>query len=217
MFARPGVALFEPSTMLSSDLEEIDMVLVNSTMRPLGSTAPDFSLPSVTDGKSYSLSSFADKKALLIIFACRHCPYVVHVKEELAKIGIDYANEDMAIVAISSNDAENYKEDTPEKLKEFAQELQLNYPLLYDESQEVAKAYAAACTPDFFLYDENRKLAYRGQLDGARPGNSIPVTGEDLRSAIDCVLESKPVSADQKPSAGCNIKWKAGNAPSYFG
>ncbi|MBA3856150.1 MAG: thioredoxin family protein [Cyanobacteria bacterium PR.3.49] len=193
------------------------MVLVNSTMRPLGSLAPDFSLPSVVDGKTYSLASFAGKKALLIIFACRHCPYVVHVKEELAKLGNDYSKEDIAIVAISSNDAENYKDDAPEKLKEFAQELGLSYPLLYDESQAVAKDYTAACTPDFFLFDEKRKLSYRGQLDGARPGNSIPVTGEDLRAAIDCLLQDKPVSADQKPSAGCNIKWKAGNAPSYFG
>jgi len=193
------------------------MVLVNSTMRPLGSLAPDFSLPNVVDGKTYSLASFAGKKALLIIFACRHCPYVVHVKEELVKLGNDYANEDIAIVAISSNDAENYKEDSPEKLKEFVQELNLNYPMLYDESQAVAKDYTAACTPDFFLYDEKRKLSYRGQLDGSRPGNSIPVTGEDLRAAIDCVLQGEPVSADQKPSAGCNIKWKAGNAPSYFG
>ncbi len=193
------------------------MVLVNSTMRPLGSLAPDFSLPSVTDGKTYSLSSFDDKKALLIIFACRHCPYVVHVKDELAKLGVDYANQDIAIVAISSNDAANYKDDSPERLKEFAQELALNYPLLYDESQAVAKDYTAACTPDFFLYDEKRKLSYRGQLDGARPGNSVPVTGEDLRQAIDCVLQGKPVCADQKPSAGCNIKWKPGSAPEYFG
>ncbi len=193
------------------------MVLVNSTMRPLGSLAPDFSLPSVVDGKTYNLSSFADKKALLIIFACRHCPYVVHVQDELAKLGRDYAKEDIGIVAISSNDAENYKDDAPERLKEFAQGLDLNYPLLYDESQAVAKDYTAACTPDFFLYDEKRKLSYRGQLDSARPGNSVPVTGEDLRQAIDCLLQSKPVSADQKPSAGCNIKWKEGNAPSYFG
>ncbi len=193
------------------------MVLVNSTMRPLGSLAPDFSLPSVTDGKTYSLSSFAGKKALLIIFACRHCPYVVHVQDELAKLGNDYAKEDIAIVAISSNDAENYKDDSPERLKEFAQQLSLSYPLLYDESQSVAKDYTAACTPDFFLFDEKRKLSYRGQLDGARPGNSVPVTGEDLRHAIDCVLKDLPVSADQKPSAGCNIKWKAGNAPEYFG
>lgn len=193
------------------------MVMVNSTMRPLGSLAPDFSLPSVTDGKTYNLGSFADKKALLVIFACRHCPYVVHIQEELAKLGNDYANEDIAIVAISSNDAENYKDDAPEKLKEFAQELKLSYPLLYDESQAVAKEYTAACTPDFFLFDEKRKLSYRGQLDGSRPGNSIPVTGEDLRGAIDCVLKGEPVSADQKPSAGCNIKWKPGNNPSYFG
>jgi len=193
------------------------MVLVNSTMRPLGSLAPDFSLPSVVDGKTYDLASFAGKKALLIIFACKHCPYVVHVKDELAKLGNDYAKEDIAIVAISSNDAENYKEDAPDKLKEFALEVGLSYPLLYDETQAVAKDYTAACTPDFFLFDANRKLSYRGQLDGSRPGNSVPVTGEDLRQAIDSVLSDQPVPADQKPSAGCNIKWKAGNAPSYFG
>lgn len=193
------------------------MVLVNSTMRSLGSSAPDFSLPNVIDGKNYGLQDFAGKKALLIMFICRHCPYVVHVQEELAKLGADYAAEDIAIVAISSNDAEKHLDDAPEKLKEFAQKLGFNFPLLYDETQSVAKEYTAACTPDFFLYDSGRKLTYRGQLDSSRPKSSIPVTGEDLRQAIDCVLKGQTVSADQKPSAGCNIKWKPGNEPSYFG
>lgn len=193
------------------------MVLVNSTMRSLGSSAPEFSLPNVMDGKSYGLKDFAGKKALLIMFICRHCPYVVHVQDELAKLGKDYAAKDLAIVAISSNDAEKHQDDAPEKLKEFAENLSFNFPLLYDETQAVAKEYTAACTPDFFLYDSGRKLTYRGQLDGSRPKSNIPVTGEDLRQAIDCVLGDKTVSADQKPSAGCNIKWKPGNEPSYFG
>ena len=142
------------------------------------------------------------------MFICRHCPYVVHVRQELAKLGVDYADKSVGIVAISSNDAEAYPEDSPESLEQMALELGFRFPFLYDESQDVARAYDAACTPDFFLFDAGRKLVYRGQLDGSRPGNSIPVTGRDLRAAIDAVLADQPVNPNQKPSLGCNIKWK---------
>jgi peroxiredoxin len=185
-------------------------------MQPLGSAAPDFSLPDVVTGKKISLKDSAGRKALLVMFICRHCPYVVHVKHELAKLGRDYAAKDLGIVAISSNDAEHYPDDGPAKLKEMAQELGFGFPYLYDESQEVAKAYAAACTPDFFVYDAKRKLVYRGQLDDSRPGNSQPVTGRDLRQALDAALAGKAPAGEQKPSMGCNIKWKEGLAPAYF-
>jgi len=193
------------------------MALTPSTMLlELGTPAPPFELPDVVTGQKISLDTFAGKKALLVMFICRHCPYVVHVREELARLGRDYANKSVGIVAISSNDAEAYPEDSPESLKEMALELGFNFPLCYDETQEVAKAYTAACTPDFFLFDENRRLVYRGQLDDSRPGNGIPVTGKDLRAAIDAVLEGREVSKDQKPSLGCNIKWKPGNEPPYY-
>ncbi|HTL48063.1 MAG TPA: thioredoxin family protein [Verrucomicrobiae bacterium] len=192
------------------------MALTPSTMQPLGSAAPDFSLPDVVTGKKISLKDSAGRKALLVMFICRHCPYVVHVKHELAKLGRDYAAKDLGIVAISSNDAEHYPDDGPAKLKEMAQELGFGFPYLYDESQEVAKAYAAACTPDFFVYDAKRKLVYRGQLDDSRPGNSQPVTGRDLRQALDAALAGKAPAGEQKPSMGCNIKWKEGLAPAYF-
>lgn len=184
------------------------MALTPSTMKALGTEAPAFELLDVISGKKVSLSDFKDKKALLVMFICRHCPFVQHVKEELAKLGRDYAGKDLAIVAISSNDAQNYPDDSPKSLREMAVELKFNFPFLYDETQEVALAYGAACTPDFFLYDSGRKLVYRGQLDDSRPGNNKPVTGKDLRAAIDAVLAGKTVSADQKPSMGCNIKWK---------
>jgi peroxiredoxin len=189
------------------------MVLTESTMMPLGTRAPDFSLPDVVSGKTYSLADFKDKKALLVMFICRHCPYVKHVEKELAKIGKDYVGHNLAIVAISSNDAEMYPEDAPESLKKQAENLGFNFPYLYDGGQSVAKAYTAACTPDFFLFDKNRKLVYRGRLDASRPGNNIPVTGKDLRKAIDAVLTGKPINVFQKPSVGCNIKWKVGNEP----
>ena len=191
------------------------MVLTNSTMLPLGTKAPAFSLPDVVSEKTLSLDSFAGKKALLVMFICKHCPYVVHVKDELVRLGIDYNHRDIGIVAISSNDADTHKDDSPENLKQFALELRLNYPLCYDETQKVAHAYTAACTPDFFLFDKDRKLVYRGQLDDSRPGNNASVTGADLRSAINAVLNDKQVPSEQKPSAGCNIKWKAGNEPKY--
>lgn len=181
---------------------------IPSNMLLLGTKAADFNLKDVVSGNSVSLSSFQDKKALLVMFICRHCPFVKHVEGELAKIGQDYQGKDIAIVAISSNDPKAYPEDAPDSLKEQAQEFGFTFPYLFDESQEVAKAYTAACTPDFFLFDKDRKLIYRGQLDDSRPENGIPVTGKDLRAAIEAVLNDQPVNSDQKPSIGCSIKWK---------
>jgi len=191
------------------------MVLTQSTMMPLGTKAAEFNLPDVVSGNQITLDKFGSKKALLIMFICRHCPYVVHVKDELARLGRDYEKKDIGIIAISSNDASSHPDDAPASLKEFAVELGLTYPLCYDETQDVAKSYTAACTPDFFLFDAQRKLVYRGQLDSGRPGNSEPVDGRDLREAIDATIAGQPVSAMQKPSAGCNIKWKAGRDPAY--
>ena len=182
---------------------------VQSTMSPLGTKAPNFSLINVVSEQTVSLDTFVDKKALLVAFICRHCPYVKHVQQELAKIGRDYKDQDIGIVAISSNDPTAYPEDAPKSLKEQAEQLGFTFPYLFDESQDVARSYTAACTPDLFLFDESRKLVYRGQLDDSRPGNNIPVTGKDLRSAIDAVLSDKEVDPNQKPSMGCSIKWKA--------
>ena len=193
------------------------MALTPSTMVALGTRAPDFTLPDVISGRTISLGTFSSKKALLVMFLCRHCPYVQHVKKELARIGTDYAGKNLSMVAISSNDAVNYPEDRPESLKEMAEELGFSFPFCYDEDQEVAKAYAAACTPDFFLFDCDRKLTYRGQLDDSRPGNGRPVTGRDLRAAMDAVLAGRKVPPDQKPSVGCNLKWKPGNQPARGG
>jgi peroxiredoxin len=193
------------------------VVLTESTMLPLGTKAPDFQLPDVSSGKIISLESFSNKTALLVIFLCQHCPFVKHIKQELAKIGEDYANSGLGIVAISSNDVTNYPDDSPEKLKAMAQELNLTFPLCYDETQKVARSYTAACTPDFFLFNRDFQLAYRGQLDDSRPGNNIPVTGVDLRAAIAAVLAGAAIASEQKPSIGCNIKWKPGNEPPYFG
>ncbi|WP_414569611.1 thioredoxin family protein [Nostoc sp. CCY 9925] len=193
------------------------MALTASTMLPLGTKAPDFNLPEVVSGKATSLATFADKKALLVMFICRHCPFVKHVQQQLVQLGKDYFTSDLAIVAISANDAKNYPDDAPESLKAFATEQGFTFTLCYDESQETAKAYTAACTPDFFLFDGSRQLVYRGQLDDSRPSNGKPVTGADLRAAIEAVLADKPVATEQKPSVGCNIKWKPGNQPSYFG
>ena len=197
------------------------MVLTPSTMIPLGTQAPDFSLPDVVTGKKISLAEFRDKTALLVMFICRHCPYVQHVKSELARLGSDYAAKDIGIVAISSNDAAGYPEDRPESLKAMAGEEKLSFPFCFDETQEAAKKYSAACTPDFFLFARKKEqlvLAYRGQLDDSRPGNNKPVTGRDLRGAVEAVLAGKSIPASaQRPSIGCNIKWKAGNEPAYFG
>jgi peroxiredoxin len=186
-------------------------------MLPLGTKAPDFQLPDVVSSKTISLDTFAGKQALLVMFICRHCPFVKHVQMELAQIGKDYANLDVGILAISANDAANYPDDAPDKLKEMAKQLGFTFPFCYDESQETAKAYTAACTPDFFLFDANQQLVYRGQLDESRPGNDKPVTGKDLRAALDTVLAHSTVNPDQKPSIGCNIKWKPGNEPAYYG
>jgi peroxiredoxin len=184
-------------------------------MLALGTPAPEFNLPDVVSGKQISLESFAGKRGLLVMFISRHCPYVQHVKNEVARIGRDYAGK-VGVVAVSANDVVNYPDDAPEMLKTMAKELGFTFPVCYDESQNVAQAYSAACTPDFFLFDEKRKLAYRGQLDDSRPGNNNPVSGRDLRSALDALLSDKPVDPDQKPSIGCNIKWKPGNEPPYF-
>ena len=192
------------------------MALTPSTMLALGTKAPTFTLPDVVSSKMMSLSTFAGKQALLVMFICRHCPYVVHVREELARLGRDYASKDIGIIAISANDAGNYPDDAPEKLRAMAKELGFTFPFCYDESQETAKAYTAACTPDFFLFDASRKLVYRGQLDDSRPGNGKPLNGKDLRAAIDAVLGEAPVSPNQQPSIGCSIKWKPGHEPSYF-
>ena len=193
------------------------MTLTASTMLPLGTQAPDFHLPDVVSGKSISLATFPDKKALLVMFICQHCPFVKHIKAELAQLGKDYIPNNLAIVAISANDINKYPADAPEFLKAMARELGFNFALCYDETQEIAKAYTAACTPDFFIFDAERKLVYRGQLDDSRPSNDKPVTGTDLRAAIEAVLAGKAVASEQKPSIGCNIKWKPGNEPNYFG
>ena len=177
-------------------------------MLELGTPAPAFALPDTVSGKTISLDTFAARRGLLVMFVCPHCPFVKHVQAELAAIGRDYARADLGIVAISSNDVAQFPEDGPDGLRQQARDLGFEFPYCYDESQDVARAYQAACTPDFFLFDADRKLAYRGQLDDSRPGNSVPLTGADLRAAIDAVLAGKPVAGPQKPSIGCNIKWK---------
>jgi peroxiredoxin len=184
-------------------------------MLALGTPAPDFALPD-TDGRIVRLADYRDAKGLLVMFICNHCPYVKHVQAELARIGRDYLPRGVAIVAISSNDAAAYPDDAPDKMAEEKARAGYPFPYLYDESQDVAKAYRAACTPDFFLFDGAGRLAYRGQLDDSRPKNALPVTGRDLRAALDAVLAGAPWPAEQRPSIGCNIKWKVGEAPEYF-
>jgi peroxiredoxin len=191
------------------------MALTASTMLELNTKAPEFHLPDVVSGKTISLDTFAGKKALLVMFICRHCPFVKHIQTELAQLGKDYKEQNLAIVAISANNADQYPEDAPDKLKEMVEELEFTFPFCYDETQETAKAYTAACTPDFFLFNAERNLVYRGQLDDSRPSNGIPVTGKHLRLAIETLLADHPITQEQKPSIGCNIKWKPGNAPSY--
>ena len=193
------------------------MALTASTMLALSTPAPDFQLPDVTTGETISLETFADKKALLVMFICRHCPFVKHVQNELAKIGKEYVPKGVGIVAISSNSVQTHPDDSPDKLKEMARELDFNFPYCYDETQEVAKKYTAACTPDFFVFDGDRQLVYRGQLDESRPSNGKPVPGKDLRAALDTVLDDRPISMEQTPSMGCNIKWHPGSEPEYFG
>lgn len=193
------------------------MARTPSTMLSLGTQAPEFSLPDTVSGKTMSLKDFAGCQGLLVMFICQHCPFVIHVKSELAKLGQDYIPQNIGIVAISSNDVANYPDDSPEKLKAMAEEYDFQFPVCYDESQEVAKAYQAACTPDFYLFDRHFKLVYRGQLDDSRPSLDIPVTGKDLREAIEALLANQAISPEQKPSLGCNIKWKVGNEPDYYG
>ncbi len=191
------------------------MVKTASTMLPLGTTAPDFSLINV-NGETVSRTDFADAKGLLVIFMCNHCPFVIHLADHLSQFARDYHGSGLAIVAISSNDVSSHPQDSPEQMVHEAEQRGYIFPYLYDEDQAVAKAYRAACTPDFFLFDGNHQLVYRGQFDSSRPESGIPVTGEDLRQAVDAMLAGQPVSEDQKPSLGCNIKWKEEQAPDYF-
>ncbi|MEP6891883.1 MAG: thioredoxin family protein [Nitrospirota bacterium] len=179
-----------------------------SSMLPLGTPAPPFALRDVVGDRIYSRDSFADKTALLIMFICRHCPYVVHVEYEIAKLGRDYIDAELGIVGISSNDPTQYPDDAPPRLKEMAERVGFTFPLCFDDTQEIAQAYRAACTPDFYLFDRERRLAYHGQLDDSRPGSDKPVTGRDLRAAIDALLTGKPIDGNQKASIGCSIKWK---------
>lgn len=191
------------------------MVRTASTMLPLGTAAPDFSLPN-TDGKTVSLSDFAGQPALLVIFMCNHCPYVKHVAAQLKTLTDQYLAKGVAVVAISSNDAEKYPDDSPQAMAAEKESRGYGFDYLYDEDQSVAAAYAAACTPDFYLFDAQQRLSYRGQLDSSRPNSGIPVTGEDLRAALDSVLAGDSPDPQQTPSLGCNIKWKEGNEPNYF-
>lgn len=193
------------------------MVMVESTMLALGTAAPAFLLTDVTSGSTVTLETFVDSKALLVMFICVHCPFVKHVEQELAKIGQDYANKGLGIVAVSSNSLETHPQDAPEHMKTQAKTLGFKFPYCFDDTQTVAKTYTAACTPDFFLFDGTLKLVYRGQLDDSRPGNDKPVTGKDLRQAIDRVLAGETLPDEQVPSIGCNIKWAPGQAPAYFG
>lgn len=190
------------------------MVKTPSQMLPLGTAAPDFSLPD-TEGNTVSLSDF-NGKPLLVAFICNHCPFVIHIREDFAALCREYEEKGVGIVAISANDVDNYPDDSPEKMAVEKQTAGYTFPYLYDETQSVAKAYSAACTPDFFLFDQDHKLVYRGQMDDSRPDSGIPVTGEDLRAAMDAVLAGTAVSDEQRPSIGCNIKWKSGNEPAYF-
>ena len=187
------------------------MALTPSTMLPLGTSAPDFRLPD-TGGKIVSLSDFKNAPGLLVIFMCNHCPYVQHVRSELARMCRDFQGKGLAVVGINSNDVTEYPDDSPDRMREEVSRVGYTFPYLYDETQEVAKSYEAACTPDFFLFDNQRRLVYRGQMDDARPGNGKPITGADLRAAVDALLAGRPIPADQRPSMGCNIKWKPGAA-----
>jgi len=188
------------------------MVAANSMMMPLGTKAPEFNLPD-TEGRMVSIAGFKKSPALLVVFMCNHCPYVKQIREDLAQLAREYQPRGLAMVGISSNDVVRYPQDSPAKMAEEAKAAGYIFPYLYDESQAVAKAYRAACTPDIFLFDKNQNLIYRGQFDDSRPGNNVPVTGKDLRAAIDATLAGKPVSSEQKPSIGCSIKWKPGNEP----
>jgi peroxiredoxin len=191
------------------------MARTPSTMLPLGTKAPEFSLVNV-DGRTVSLADFADAPALLVVFMCNHCPFVKHLADALAQFTSEYLTKRLAVVGINSNDVANYPADSPEQMVREAEERGYRFPYLYDETQEVAKAYRAACTPDFFLFDRDRRLVYRGQFDDSRPDNGKAITGADLRAAVDAVLAGKKPGEQQRPSIGCNIKWKPGNEPEYF-
>lgn len=194
------------------------MVLTDSTMLPLGKEIPSFSLPDAVSGDALSPEDVAGDRGTLVMFLCNHCPYVQHVLPELRRLADDYRDRGIGMVAINSNDVDNYPQDSPENMKELAESEGWGFPFLLDETQEVAQAYRAACTPDFFLFDDDDRLVYRGRLDGSRPGNDVELTGEDLRAALEALLQGEAIPAEeQKPSAGCNIKWKRGNEPSYFG
>ncbi|MEN6492879.1 MAG: thioredoxin family protein [Thermoguttaceae bacterium] len=193
------------------------MVRTASTMLALGTPAPEFSLPDAISGRTVSLAEFANAQALLVIFMCNHCPYVKHVADQMAQLVREYQERGVAVVGINANDAAEYPEDSPENMAQEAERRGYTFAYLYDETQEVAKAYQAACTPDFYVFDRDHHLAYRGQMDDSRPGNGVPVTGQDLRRALDAVLAGRPVPHNQRPSLGCNIKWKPGNEPEYFG
>ena len=191
------------------------MVNTPSTMVPLGTPAPSFSLPD-TAGKVVSLDVYKGSPALLVVFLCNHCPFVKHVLPQFVELAREYQQRGAGIVGINSNDVSHYPDDAPEKMAELSKAMDFPFPYLYDESQQVARSYGAACTPDFYLFDKDGRLVYRGQMDDSRPGNGRPVNGADLRAAMDAVLAGQPVSDDQKPSIGCNIKWKPGNEPEYF-
>jgi peroxiredoxin len=191
------------------------MALTPSIMLPLGTAAPDFNLPD-TNGNLVSLASFKEQAALVVIFMCNHCPYVIHIRAGLAQLARDYTPKNVGVVGINSNDVKNYPDDSPARMKDEVKNAGYIFPYLYDETQAVAKAYRAACTPDIYLFDRGRRLVYRGQFDASRPGNGIPVTGKDLRAALDAVLAGKATSEFQAPSIGCNIKWKTGSEPDYF-
>ena len=193
------------------------MAQTASTMLPLGTPAPALALSEPATGRTVALADFQNAPALLVIFMSNHCPFVKHIRQGLVQFAREYQARGLAIVAVNANDVANYPDDSPAKMVEDARTFGYPFPYLYDETQAVAKAYRAACTPDFFLFDAGRKLVYRGQFDGSRPGNSVPVTGVDLGAAADAALAGQPVSPDQKPSIGCNIKWKAGNEPEYTG
>jgi peroxiredoxin len=191
------------------------MALTPSIMLPLGTPAPEFRLPD-TDGKLVSLADFRGKAALLVVFMCNHCPYVIHLRRGLAQLARDYLPRSVGMVGISANDVINYPADSPARMKEEVKAAGYIFPYLYDESQAVAKSYRAACTPDFFLFNRDHELVYRGQFDASRPGNGLPVTGIDVRTALDAVIAGRPAPEKQVPSIGCNIKWKSGNTPDYF-
>lgn len=192
------------------------MARTPSTMPDLGLPAPDFSLPDPA-GRMYTLDDFSQAKALLVVFMCNHCPFVIHMRPALADFAREYSARGLAVVGINANDAVSHPDDSPEKMAEEIVNAGYEFPYLYDETQQTAKDYRAACTPDFFLYDADRKLVYRGQFDASRPGNGIPVTGEDMRTAVDALLAGHDIPAEQVASMGCNIKWQAGNEPDYFG